>query len=132
MPPAFFFFLRIALANLGFLWFHIYCKIICSSYMKNVMGNVIGNFHSFPMLVRLCSKSFKLAFSIMCIENFQMYKISLEKAEEQEIKLSTFIGSQRKQGNSRKTSTSVSLTMQKALTVWVTTNCVKFFKRWEC
>ena len=62
MPPAFFFFLRIALANLGFLWFHIYCKIICSSYMKNVMGNVIGNFHSFPMLVRLCSKSFKLGF----------------------------------------------------------------------
>ena len=31
-----------------------------------------------------------------------MYKMDLEKAEEPEIKLSTFIGSQRKQGNSRK------------------------------
>ena len=39
-----------------------------------------------------------------------MYKLSLEKAEEPEIKLSIFIGSQGKQGNFRKTSTSVSLT----------------------
>ena len=32
------------------------------------------------------------------------------------------VGSSRKQGNSRKTSTSVSLTMLKPLTVWITTN----------
>ena len=31
-----------------------------------------------------------------------MYKMDLEKAEEPEIKFSTFIGSWRKQGNSRK------------------------------
>ena len=36
-----------------------------------------------------------------------------------------------KQENSRKTSTSASLTMIKLLTVWVTTNCGKFLKRWE-
>ena len=41
------------------------------------------------------------------------------------------IGSQKMQGNSRKTSTSVSLTMLKPLTVWITANCGKFFKRWE-
>ena len=33
--------------------------------------------------------------------------------------------------NSRKTSTSASLTMLKPLTVWITTNCGKFFKRCE-
>ena len=33
--------------------------------------------------------------------------------------------------NSRKTSTSVLLTMPKPLTVWITTNCGKFLKRWE-
>ena len=55
----------------------------------------------------------------------------LEKAEEPEIKLPTFIESQRKQGNSRKTSTSASLTTLKPLTVWITTNCGKFLKRWE-
>ena len=31
----------------------------------------------------------------------------------------------------RKTSTSASLTMLKPLTLWITTNCGKFFKRWE-
>ena len=31
----------------------------------------------------------------------------------------------------RKTSTSALLTMPKPLTVWITTKCGKFFKRWE-
>ena len=63
--------------------------------------------------------------------NFQMFQLDLEKAEEPEIKLSTSIGSSKKQDSSRKTSTSVLLTMPKPLTVWITTNCGKFFKRWE-
>ena len=36
-----------------------------------------------------------------------------------------------KQGSFRKTSISASLTTPKSLTVWITTNCGKFFKRWE-
>ena len=35
----------------------------------------------------------KLGFSRIWTENFQMYKLDLEKAEEPEIKLLTFIGS---------------------------------------
>ena len=54
-----------------------------------------------------------------------------KKAREPEIKLSTCVGAQRKQGNSRKTSTSASLTMRKPLTVWITTNHGMFLKRWE-
>ena len=46
-----------------------------------------------------------------------MDTLDLEKAEKQEIILSTFVGSQRKVGNSRKTSTSASLTILKPLTV---------------
>ena len=46
------------------------------------------------MIVRFCSKSFKLGFTIMWLKNFQMYKLDLEKAEEPEIKLPTFVGSQ--------------------------------------
>ena len=34
------------------------------------------------MLVRYCSKSFKLGFSSTWTENFQMYKLGLEKAED--------------------------------------------------
>ena len=58
----------------------------------------------------------------MWTENFQMYKLDLEKAEEPKIKLPTSTGSQKKQENSRKTSTSASLTVLKSLTVWITTN----------
>ena len=39
-----------------------------------------------------------------------MFKLDLEKAEEPEVKLPTFTGSSKKQGNSRKSSTSVLLT----------------------
>ena len=63
--------------------------------------------------------------------NFQMFKLDLEKTEEAEIKLSTSAGSSKKQKSSRKTFTSVLLTMSKPLTVWTTTNCGKFLKRWE-
>ena len=64
--------------------------------------------------------------------NFQMFKLDLEKAEEPEIKLTQSFGSSKKQESSRKTSTSALLTMPKPLTVWITANCGKFLKRWEC
>ena len=60
-----------------------------------------------------------------------MFKVDLEKAEEPEIKLLTSAGSQKKQESSRNTSISALLTIPKPLTVWITTNCDKFFKRWE-
>ena len=45
--------------------------------------------HSFYILARLCSKSFKLCFKSMWTENFQMYELDLEEAEEPGIKLAT-------------------------------------------
>ena len=63
--------------------------------------------------------------------NFQMFKLDLEKAEEPEIKLPTSFGSLKKRESSRKTSTSTLLIMPNHLTVWITINCGKFFKRWE-
>ena len=60
-----------------------------------------------------------------------MFKLDLEKAEEPEIKLPTSIGLSKEQESSRKTSISALLTMPKSLTVWITTNCGKFWKRWE-
>ena len=49
----------------------------------------------------------------MWTENFQMFKLALEKAEEPEIKLQTSIGSLKKQESTRKTSISALLTMLK-------------------
>ena len=60
-----------------------------------------------------------------------MFKVVLEMAEEPEIKLPTFVGSPKKQESFRKTSVSALLVMPVPLTVWITTNCGKFLKRWE-
>ena len=59
-------------------------------------------------------------------ENFLIFKLVLEKAEEPEIKLPISAGSWKKQESSRKTSISALLTMPKPLTVWITINCGKF------
>ena len=45
--------------------------------------------------------------------------------------LPTSAGSSKKKDNSRKTLISALLTMPKPLTVWITINCGKFWKRWE-
>ena len=47
------------------------------------------------------------------------------------IKLPTSAGLSKKQESSRKTSISALLAMPKPLTVWITTNCGKFWERWE-
>ena len=52
------------------------------------------------------------------------------KGRETRDKLPTSIGSLKKQESFRKTSTSALLT-KKPLTMWITTNCGKFFKKWE-
>ena len=71
-------------------------------------------------------KNLQAGFNSMWAKNFQMFKLDLEKAEEQEIKSPTSTGSLAKQEGSRKTST-----MPKPLAVWIITNCGKFWNRWE-
>ena len=107
------------------------------------------SFHSNPK-GRQCQRMFKLLHNcthLTCYQSnaqnlqawlqqmwsmkFQMFKLDLEKAEEPEIKLPTSAGSWKEQESSRKTSLSAFLTMPKPLTVWITINCGKFWKRWE-
>ena len=78
-----------------------------------------------------CSKFSKPGFNSTRTVNFQMFKLDLEKAEEPEFKLPMSVRSSKKQESYRKTSTSALLNMPKLLTVWITTNYGKFFKRWE-
>ena len=61
------------------------------------------------------------------------FQAGFKKAEEPEIKLPTSIGSSKKPESSRKNIyfCFIYLSMPKPLTVWITTNCGKFLKRWE-
>ena len=68
-----------------------------------------------------------LGFNSMWTENFKMFKLDLENAEEPEIKLPTSAGSLKKQENSRKSC--ALLTAPKPLCGSQQTG--KVFKRWE-
>ena len=71
----------------------------------------------------------KLGFSSTWTKNFQMYKLGLEKAEEPEAKLPTFVGSWESKGIPGNIHFCF-FDYDKAF-VWITINCGKFFKRWE-
>ena len=86
----------------------------CSNYCTIVLISHV--------LAKQCSKFSKWGFTKTWIENFQIYKLDLEKSEEPEIKLPTSTGSSKKQESSRKTSTSALLTTVKPLSVWIMTN----------
>ena len=97
---------------------------------KNAQSTV--QLHSSHTLVKSWSKFSKPGFSSTWTMNSLMFKLVLEKAEEPEIKLPTSARSWKKQESSRKTlSTPALWTMPKPLTVWITINCGKFWKRWE-
>ena len=87
--------------------------------------------NSSHMLIKSSSKFDKPGFSNTWTVNFQMFKLDLVKAEEREIKLPTSAGWWKKEESSRKISISALLTMPKPLTLWITINYGKFFKRWE-
>ena len=95
------------------------------------MLKTIAQLHSSHTLVKWRLKFSKPGFSNTWTVKFQMFKLILEKEEEPEIKLPTSAESSKKQESSRKTSISALLTMPKPLTVWITINCGKFWKRWE-
>ena len=94
----------------------------CSNYCT-----IAFNTHASKVMLKFSEPG----FSNMWTVTFQMFNLVLEKAEDPEIKLSTFAGSLKKQESSRKTCASALLNMPKPLAVWLRTNCGKFWKRWE-
>ena len=92
----------------------------CSNYCTIALIS-----HASKVMLKFCKPGFSSTRTV----NFQIFKLDLEKAEERELKLPTSARSGKKQGSSRKPSTLALLTMPKPLTMWITTNCRKFFKR---
>ena len=93
-----------------------------------------SNYHTIALIShasKVMAKILQANFHQYMNQELQIFKLVLEKAEEPEIKLPTSVGSSKKQESSRKTPISALLTMPKPLAVWITTNCGKFWERWE-
>ena len=93
-----------------------------------------SNYHT----IALISHASKVMLKILQVRLQQYVNCELpdvqagfRKGRGSRVKLPTSAGSWKKQESSRKTSTSALLAMPKPLTVWITTNCGKFSKRWE-
>ena len=89
---------------------------------------IILQLHSFHMISRLCSKSLKLSFSRTWTENFQIFRLDSEKADDQIANIHWIIEKARE---FQKKSTFASSTLLKPLTVWIRANYEIFLKRWE-
>ena len=87
--------------------------------------------HSSHMLAKSCSKFSKTGFNSMWTVNFQMFKLDLERQKNQISNCQYPLDHRKSKRVPEKTYTSPFLTMPKFLTLWTTTNCGKFFKRWE-
>ena len=92
-----------------------------------------SNYHS----VALISHASRIKLTILQarLQQYMNHELSyvqagFRKADESKIKLPTSTGSLKKQESARKTSTLLYWQHQ-SLTVWITTNCGKFLKRWE-
>ena len=83
-------------------------------------------------LVKQCSKFSKPGFSNTWTENFRMFQAGFRKGRgtrHQIANVHRIIEKARK--FQKKTSISALLTIPKPLTVWITINCGKFWRRWE-
>ena len=93
--------------TIGIVWFQLSKQKCGDTCTEKVVGNTPRYF---------------LMEEIQLTFNFSLLSAS---------KLPTSAGSSKKQEISRKISISALLTMPKPLTVWITINCGKFWKRWE-
>ena len=109
------------------------CQFSFQSKRKAMSKNeqTTTQLHSSHTLVKWCSIFSKPGLNSTWTVKFQMLKLDLQKAEEPEIKLPTSAGSSKKQESSTKTSISALLTTPKPLTMSITTNYGKFWKRWD-
>ena len=116
-------------------WPQDWKRLIFIPISKKINAKECSNYHTTVALISHASKVMLkiLQARLQLYMNYELPDVQagFRKAEEPETKLLTSTGSSKKQENSRKTSTSALLTIPKPLTVWITTNYGKFFKRWE-
>ena len=111
------------------------CPTLCDPMDCSLPGSSVhGIFQARVLEWVAIALMFKILQARLCEPKYMYQELpdvqaGLRKGRGTKIKLPTSVGSQKKQGNSRKTSPLS--TKLKPLTVWITTNCGKFLRRWE-
>ena len=116
------------------MWVYIWKRSVFIPIPKKCNAKECSNYHTIALISHASKVMLKiLQARLQQYVNQELPYVQAEliKAEETEIKLPKSIGSSKKQKSSGKTSISALLTMLKPLTVWITTNRGKFFKRWK-
>ena len=115
-------------------WSQDWKRLVFIPIQKKGYAKECSNYHTIALISHTSKVMIKILqanFNSTWTVNFQIFKLALENVEEPEIKLPTSLRSSEKRESSRKTSTSALLTSPKPLTVWITTNYGRCFKRWE-
>ena len=110
-------------------WLQDWKRLVFTSVPKKGNAKECSNYCT----IVLISHSSKVMLQILqaSLQQYMNHELpdiqaGFRKGEETEIKLSTSVGSSKKQESSGKISTAVLLTTPKSLIVWITTNCGKF------
>ena len=127
----------------------------CTQYVANLENSTVAtglekvSFHSNPKerqwqgilpyhTIALILHASKVLLKILQARLQQYVNCKLPDVQARFIKgrgtrdqIANICGSSKKQESSRKTSISALLTIPKPLTLWITINCGKFWKRWE-
>ena len=109
-------------------------KVSFHSNSKKGNAKECSNYHTVALISHASKVMLKIlqpGFSNTWTVNSLVFKLVLEKAEEAEIKCQHLLDHGKSKRVPEKTSLSALLTMPKPLTVWITINCGKLFKRWE-
>ena len=122
------------LENSKVLWPQDWKRSVFIPIPKKGNDKEFSNYHTIALIshtskVMLKSLQARLQQYVNC--ELPDVQTGFRKGRGTEIKLPTSVGSSKKHESSRKTPTSALLTMPKFLTVWITTNCGKFLKRWN-
>ena len=96
---------------------------------KNVQTS--AQLHSFHMLAKLCSKFSKRGFSSMWNWELPDVQAGFRKGRGTRDQIANILWIIEKAREFQKNTYFASFTTLKPLTLWITTNCGKFLKRWE-
>ena len=114
-------------------WAQDWKKVVFIAIPKKGNAKECSHYHTIILISHTSKVMFKILqvrINSMWTKNFQMFKLDLEKAGEPKVKFPRAMDhwkSKRISGK-KKTYTSPSLTMLKPLTLWITTNSLKFLK----